>query len=65
MTFGTSREPAPWVREAQKTGCGILPKPAETLLMQASRAAPASVRRKLIDRAYDRTSQMYPNLFKD
>lgn len=53
-----------WLIEAKKNGCGVLPRAAERELMAAANAPP--IRRAFaIDRAYDRTTEMFPELFKE
>lgn len=59
-----------WLTDAQRTGVGVLPPDAERVLMDAARRAKdlpvgSPVRRRVIDRAYDLTTRMYPTMFKD
>lgn len=59
-----------WLAHVKANGCGALPKDAERVLMDAARRARnvpsnAPIRHKIIDRAYDLTSRMYPTMFKD
>lgn len=57
------REPA-WVTHVKTNGCGALPRAAELELMAASQVEP-SRRMRAIDRAYERTTTMFPDLFKE
>lgn len=56
-----------WVAEAMAKGCGALPRDAERELMAAARrGSPESPeRQRAIERAYARTGNMYPQLFKE
>lgn len=61
---------ANWLANVKANGCGVLPKDAERILMDAARRARsvpsgAPVRQRIIDRAWDLTARMYPTMFKD
>lgn len=55
---------AAWLDHVKVHGCGALPVSAERELMAASKH-PAIGRMRAIDRAYERTSNAYPHLFRD
>lgn len=59
--------PAAWVKQAQTTGAGVLPRDAERALMAASRVGTpdSRQRQRAIDAAYTTTSRAHPHLFKD
>jgi len=58
---------AAWVDQAKIHGCGVLPLAAERELMAAARVGgpDTKARMRAIDRAYARTSQAFPHLFRD
>lgn len=55
-----------WLDRVKREGCGALPRQAERELMVASRVGGAgtATRARAINRAYTRTSDMFPHLFK-
>lgn len=54
-----------WLEDVRVTGAGVLPRDAELELMAASRRDDPRDRQRAIDRAYDRTYAMHPNLFRN
>lgn len=53
----------PWLDHVKQHGCGALPAQLERELMAASRVEPKH-RQRAINRVYEQSDYLYPDLFK-